>query len=442
MAQKTPLEEARSLESNQADIAAGKPPSEWNVSPEQVASNRNFNAKLSSSFGFKPDGTPTENSTRPGLPNSLPINPLSNLVTQVSQDVAQVTQDTKLINPTANAIGKADVDATINRLAGGLGSGLNGITAGFNQAVAGVGGAINGAIGGIGSALGGVGNAIQSSLPGNTISSLQETTGAISNVTADIAGTLNKLGGGSLASGIASVAGKISSVAGQINNLLSVKRAANLPAGGQIFEQTGKAIELQPSSSNDWRIRLNAEWSLFESPIFDVLQNTGGLVWPYLPNITFSTKANYNQIDTVHNNYPFYAYKNSQVDDITISGEFSAETESDAAYWISAVTFLKTATKMFYGQGENVGNPPIICKLSGYGTSVFDNVPVIVKNFTVDLKDDVNYIRCNSYGTNTWVPIVSSISVTVSPVYNRERLRKFNLASYARGETVDGIGFI
>jgi hypothetical protein len=172
------------------------------------------------------------------------------------------------------------------------------------------------------------------------------------------------------------------------------------------------------------------------------LQETGGVVWPYLPNITVSTKANYTQVDTIHNNYPFQAYKNSQVDEIQISGDFSCETERDAAYWISATTFFKTATKMFFGQGPNVGNPPIICILSGYGTSVFNNVPVIIKSFSVDLKDDINYINCNTYGTNTWVPVLSTISVTVTPIYNRSRLRKFNLQDYARGGLVDGVGFI
>ena len=37
------LEEARNLKSNAADVAAGKPPSEWNVTPEQVARNRALN---------------------------------------------------------------------------------------------------------------------------------------------------------------------------------------------------------------------------------------------------------------------------------------------------------------------------------------------------------------------------------------------------------------
>ena len=151
-----------------------------------------------------------------------------------------------------------------------------------------------------------------------------------------------------------------------------------------------------------------------------------------------------NVLTTVHSNYTNYAYKGSQVDDITISGDFTCQTENDAAYWIAATTFFKTATKMFFGQGNLAGNPPLICNLTGYGSSIFDKVPIIIKSFSVDLKDDVNYVKCDTYGTNTWVPVISTISVVVSPVYNRERMRKFNLQDYARGKIADanGVGYI
>ena len=45
-------------------------------------------------------------------------------------------------------------------------------------------------------------------------------------------------------------------------------------------------------------------------------------------------------------------------------------------------------------------------------------------------------------GAPTWVPTMSTISVTVAPIYNRTRLRQFNLAEYANGNIVAGQGFI
>jgi hypothetical protein len=376
----------------------------------------------------------------------LSINPIAQLVASVSEGITKATNEAQSQLPgVADGLSKFNLDAKINSLSGGIGSGLNGLTGSAKGAfgqlsdkATAFGNSLPGA-----SALGGIGNSITSTVSGG-INSLQSFAGSTSNLTADISGTLNKLAGGNLAGGLQSLAGTISSAAGMLNNILSLKRGANLPSGAEAFIKQGTAIKLSPGAKNDWRVRITCQWNIFNSPLFSLLENTGGVVWPYLPNITVSTKANYTTIDPTHGNYSFQTYKNSAVDDIQITGEFSCETETDAAYWIAATTFFKTATKMFFGQGEFAGNPPLVCNLTGYGASVFDKVPVVIKAFSVDLKDDVNYIRCNSFGTNTWVPVMSTISVTVSPVYNRQRLRKFNLQDYARGKTADpnGVGYL
>jgi hypothetical protein len=374
---------------------------------------------------------------------ALSINPLAKLVTSVSQQVASAanTAQSSLQGEQFASL-KQQVNDTVSRVSGGIGSGLNGFTASARDGLANATSSLNGAasaLGGAATALGGAGNPIQS-LASRAVTSASEVTGVVSNVSAQIGSTLNKLGlgQGGLGSGLINVAAGISAAAGQINNLLSLARGKNIPSGAELFNQTGAMVEVQPGNAEDWRIKLNCNWGLFGGA-FSRLEQTGGMVWPYLPNITFSTRANYSNIEPVHNNYPFMAYKNSQVEDIQISGEFSVETELDAEYWIQSTTFLRTATKMFFGTGQFAGNPPIICRLSGYGTRIFHNVPVIVKSFSVDFKEDVNYMRYGKEGSPTWVPILSTISATLSPIYNRTRLRQFNLKEFAEGKAV---GFI
>jgi hypothetical protein len=372
----------------------------------------------------------------------LSINPIAQLVASVSDGITKATNEAQAKLPgVGDAISKANLDSKIGALSGQLGSGLNGLTGDIKGAVGNLtslGNSLPGA-----TSLGNIAGKFSSTVSG-AVNSLQSVAGSTSNITADISGTLNKLTGGNLAGGIQSLAGNISSAAGMLNNILSLKRGANLPSGAEAFIKQGTAIKLEPGAKNDWRVRITCQWNIFNSPLFEMLENTGGVVWPYLPNITVSTKANYTTIDPTHGNYSFHTYKNSVIDDISISGDFTCETETDAAYWIAATTFFKTATKMFFGQGEYAGNPPLVCNLTGYGASVFDKVPVIIKSFSVDLKDDVNYIRCNTFGTNTWVPVMSTISVTVAPIYNRARLRKFNLQDYAKGKTADpsGVGYL
>lgn len=361
---------------------------------------------------------------------ALPINPQSQLVAKISSDLQAAAGAVKssLSNLNVpNALDKAALDKKINDLSGGVGSSYN-WAGGYSGAA---------------STLGDAAKTAQSTISGG-ISTLQNTAGGFSNVTSDlnrVASFANKLTGGNIAGTIQNLAAKASGFAGQINNLLSVARGKGIPKGAEIFASQGGATQISASSESDWRVKIRLsspntyEQLLGSNPFINLIKDRDGVVWPYLPNITLTTKANYSTIDSVHSNYPFYAYKNSAVEDITISGEFSAETANDAAYWVAATLFLRTVTKMFFGQGPNAGNPPPICVLDGYGTSVFKNIPVIVKSFSVDFKDDVNYIYYQP--TKTWVPIMSTISVTVAPIYNRSRLREFDLRSYAAGQMID-----
>lgn len=350
---------------------------------------------------------------------SLSINPLAEIVTSVSNSVAgAASQAGAAFNNSVSSFDLASIDSKVADLTGA--STANGLGSFSNQ------------IGGAQTALGGIANQASS-----LVSTIGTAAGSISNVTADIASSINKLGAGNLAGGLLGVAGAISSAAGQLNNILSLFRGKNLPSNAELFTQRGAFVEMSQVPSNDWRVRIGANWALFNSPLFNnTLKGTDGVVWPYLPTITVATKANYSQVDPTHSNYPFQAYKNSQVDDITISGEFSCETEEDAYYWIAATTFFKTVTKMFYGASSYAGNPPAVCQLTGYGASVFNNVPVVVKSFSVDFKDDINYIQCSLSGSPTWVPVLSTVSVTVTPIYNRSRLRQFSLQDYASGKVV------
>lgn len=312
---------------------------------------------------------------------------------------------------------KTGLDNTVNRLGGGVGTPLNGATAGAAN---------------LGTALNGAGSSVQS-----IVSSAGDVAGAVANAAATIGAGANALGiGGS----IGGIAGSIASAAGQLNNVLSLFRAKSLPAAGELFQKQGATVQVMPAPENDWRVRINCNFGLFGQS-FSRLENTQGFVWPFTPKVSIATRANYTAIDPTHSNYPFQAYKSSAVEDITIGGEFSCETEEDAAYWIEGTTFFKTATKMFFGNSQYSGNPPIVCQLSGYGPGILNQIPVVIKSFQIDLNDDINYIKVNAgvqkFNTGpTWVPILSTISVTVSPIYNRTLLRKFSLQDYADGKAI------
>jgi hypothetical protein len=414
MARKT-YPETPQQEADRINKASGDP---TGISAQQVANNRALNENLTASFGFGGSGKPSSG------PGSNPLSPFSEFTAAISEKFSQATNEGQAaLQKASSDISKFKLDEKVSELTAGAKSGLNqlaGDAKNFGN-----------------SAMGG--NVTVNSAVGGAVDKLKSVAGSTSNIGADIVGTLSKLTGGNLAGGLMKAAGGISAAAGMLNNVLSLKRGVNVPAGAQTFVPQGEAMQLTVANLDDWRVRISCEWSIFNSLLFQQLKDTGGVVWPYMPSVTVSTKAEYSTIPITHGNYAQYSYKNSVIDDITISGEFSCETNEEGSYWIAATTFFKTATKMFFGQGAQAGNPPVICKLSGYGSSIFQNVPVIIKSFSVDLKDDVNYIRCEpSYDTAdyTWVPTLSTITVVVAPVYTRQGLRQFNLQNYAAGQMI------
>lgn len=202
------------------------------------------------------------------------------------------------------------------------------------------------------------------------------------------------------------------------------------------------------SDGADWRVKLslpkNFKSLAQQSPyLMDPLIDTDGLVFPYTPTIYMTHSASYNQISPVHSNYPFFAYQNSRVDQFSIVGDFYVENNLEGLYWIAAVQYLRSVTKMAYGATSNVGSPPPVVRLNGYGDYVFKDVPCLVTSFSVELGQDVDYIQVPiAGGEGSWVPTRSNIQATVQPVYSRREVERFSLDQFVKGGYIPKGGFI
>jgi hypothetical protein len=276
---------------------------------------------------------------------------------------------------------------------------------------------------------------------------------------------------GDIGDGIANVAGSVGSTISDIGSgisnflsggsgtdpsrLISAFRAQGIPPGAEQSSNSGNNVSAQFSSSikeKDWRVKLSHDM-IYTTPVFSPLKSTGGMVWPYLPTITMSGTANYDSFAPAHTNYPILTYKNSQVDDITIAGQFTVQNQDEGRHWLATMHFLRTVTKMYFGQGTNLGNPPPICTLNGYGDFVYKDVSVVVKTFNITLEKDVDYIAVQLITANTpesgknvsYVPTNSNITVTVAPVYSRGKMKNFDLSKFAAGTLItapDNKGFL
>jgi hypothetical protein len=160
-------------------------------------------------------------------------------------------------------------------------------------------------------------------------------------------------------------------------------------------------------NNGDWRVKLRlAPGSnyLYNAPgaagILQPVAAQGGVIFPYTPTIQTTYKATYSSYDLTHSNYKGYYYQGSQVEPVTLSCPFTAQSTIEAEYLLAVIHFFKSVTKMFYGQDPERGTPPPLVYLTGLGEFQFNEHPCVVQSFTYELPADVDYIRARSQNVN------------------------------------------
>ena len=267
---------------------------------------------------------------------------------------------------------------------------------------------------------------------------------AFATTTAGLTALAAATGNNKLAVGIATV-GAVASIIRKVNAGLTA--GSQLPLGQLPSQAAWGAGDL------DWRVTLSLPSATnyrTSTVLYPLVESGNKLIFPYTPTVNMTHSAYYNTLDTVHSNYPFLAYENSKVEQISITADFYNENSKDAEYWVAAVHYLRSVTKMSFGsETADAGQPPPIVKLNGYGDFVFKDVPVVVKSFTLDLPKDVDYISTmipapdpndgvGSGHKQSMAPVKSTMNIVLMPIYSRTQVRKFNLGSFVRGDYVLG----
>ena len=86
------------------------------------------------------------------------------------------------------------------------------------------------------------------------------------------------------------------------------------------FQSSGK----QTSIDEDWRVRIGVSpssgifYTSGNSGIMDPLTATGGVVFPYTPNITVTYAAEWTSQKLTHSNYAAQFYNSSEIQDIQL----------------------------------------------------------------------------------------------------------------------------
>jgi hypothetical protein len=218
---------------------------------------------------------------------------------------------------------------------------------------------------------------------------------------------------------------------------------SGVPRGAETSSQTARA-SAEWAETKDLRVILRVPKAYLKGPAAgpsNILNDFGGILFPYTPTISYDNQAQYGTVNPVHSNYTQYFFKNSQVGQISISAKFTVQNEREGKVWLGVVHLLRALTKMRWGKDVGAGSPPPVCRLEGYGDFMLRNVPVVISSFKFDLPDNVDYISVGGEYKNTLVPSITTINLGLNVMYSRREMQDFSVDDWIQGN-LRGQGYL
>ena len=194
------------------------------------------------------------------------------------------------------------------------------------------------------------------------------------------------------------------------------------------------------------------------SNILFPLWSTRGVVFPYTPSVSTGNVVDYDNSPFIHTNYGYNAYIRSYPKPINITAEFTAQSNDEALYLLAVLHFFRSVTKSYFGINpyNKAGTPPPTLVFNYLGDYQFNNVPVVIKDFSYTLPADIDYVPVNTvdnlaYSDNigvslpagknggyTWVPTHLTTVLEMDTQYIPIRLRdQFNLDKFRQGKLIN-----
>lgn len=204
----------------------------------------------------------------------------------------------------------------------------------------------------------------------------------------------------------------------------------------------------------DWRARLRPKNAGKDSiygtendpnSLLAPLKKTGGLVWQETPLIFLAGLNEYNEHLAHGMNYPVVTYNYSRPPMLPITADFFANDIYEAQYLLAIIHFCRSVTKAYFGESAiesgRYGTPPPVLIFEYMGDHGFNKVPVVVRDYNLQLPNDVDYIPVKSKipgetgEQTTYVPVRFNLQINLTPAYTPKKVRKeFDLDALRSGK--------
>lgn len=229
----------------------------------------------------------------------------------------------------------------------------------------------------------------------------------------------------------------LNNVSGNNGAVLSGGTAYNASVVGSSFDAS---LPTSYGGAQDCRLRLSylSTSSMIYDGIVAPLDTTNGLMFPYTPTVTQSHDAEYETMSMTHSNTNYLAYSRTPNVNISITAKFSVQNQNEGLYALAAIHFLKTVTKMYFGETDALeglaGTPPPMLELNGYGTYMFNKIHCILRRFSFAFDENMQMI--NIVGDNGYVRLPALFTVQLELTCQttaRAQRQDFNFEDFASG---------
>jgi hypothetical protein len=234
----------------------------------------------------------------------------------------------------------------------------------------------------------------------------------------------------------------------------------NKKIGELLMQQQDQRARLQPKAGRNESLSILGP--KVNTNILFPLYQTGGVLFPYTPSISTGAVTEYDNTPFIHSNYGYNAYVRSYPKPISITAEFTAQSNDEALYLLAVIHFFRSVTKSYFGVNpyNKAGTPPPTLIFNYLGEYQFNNVPVVVKYFDYTYDANIDYVPVNTVnnqafsanmgvslpaansGGYTWVPTHMTVNIELDTQYIPIKLRnQFNLDDFRSGKLVNN-GYI
>jgi hypothetical protein len=192
------------------------------------------------------------------------------------------------------------------------------------------------------------------------------------------------------------------------------------------------------------------------------LYSTGGVLFPYTPTISTGSVTEYDPTSFIHSNFGYNSYVRSYPKTISMTTEFTAQSNDEALYLLAVIHFFRSVTKSYFGINPYnlAGTPPPTLLFNYLGEYQFNNVPVVIKYFDYTYEANIDYVPVDTsnnriysenigvslpqgnYGGYSYVPTHMTVSLELDTQYIPIKVRnEFNLDKFRSGQLL-GKGYI